>query len=76
MEILKTKGISDQEVDGIITPLKEIHLLRTKFKGHSSGNESDSIRKRLIAQHTNLKNHFRHLIDCTNKSIKALLEII
>lgn len=74
-KVLKAKGISDQEVDGIITSLEEIQLLRTKFKGHSSGNEADIIRKRLIAQHGNLKNHFRQLIDCTNRGIKALLEI-
>lgn len=74
-EILKAKGIDAQEVDGIILPLKDTHFLRTKFAGHSSDKDADSIRKRLIAQHGNFKDHFHHLVESVDKSIKALLEI-
>ena len=75
-KILETKETSEQEVDGIISPLEEVHLLRTKFAGHRLGNEADRIRKDLIAKYENLKKHFCHLVESIDKSIKALSELI
>lgn len=74
-EILNAKGINEQEIDEIVLPLEEIHFLRTKLAGHSSGEEAEKIRKQLISQHRSLKEHFRILVGKTDKSIKALLEI-
>lgn len=73
--ILETKGIDEHEVREIISPLDEIHSLRTKFAGHSSGKEADNIRKKLIAKHGDLRNHFRSLVEKTDKSIKELKRI-
>ncbi|MEW6615352.1 MAG: hypothetical protein AB1401_07800 [Thermodesulfobacteriota bacterium] len=74
--VLETKGIDEHEVNDIISPLDEVHSLRTKLAGHSSGEKADKIRKDLIAKHGNLKNHFQQLVESVDKSIKALLEII
>jgi hypothetical protein len=73
--ILETKGINNQEVDNIISPLETRHFLRTKLSGHSSGDEADKIRKDLIKQHGDLKNHFRHLVESVDKSTKELLNL-
>jgi hypothetical protein len=74
-KILEAKGISEQEVDGITSPLEKIHFLRTKLAGHSSGKEADKIRKDLIKQHGDFKNQFRYLVEITDKSIKALFSL-
>ncbi|MBR9691048.1 hypothetical protein GOV08_05185 [Candidatus Woesearchaeota archaeon] len=74
-KILETKGIDGHEINEIISPLEKIHFLRTKFAGHSSGIEADNIRKDLIAEHGNLRNHFRALVEITDKSIKELKHI-
>lgn len=74
-KILETNGISNNEISNIIAPLKEIHFLRTKLAGHSSGNEANKIRKDLIKQYGDLKNHFRQLVGKTEKSIKALIQL-
>lgn len=74
-KILEAKGISEQEVTCIISPLEEIHFLRTKFSGHSSGNEADEIRKGLIKQYGDLRKHFRKLVERTDKCIKTLLKL-
>lgn len=71
-KILETKGIDGHE---IISPLEEIHFLRTKFAGHSSGKEADNIRKDLIAKHGDLRKHFRVLVEITDKGIKELKRI-
>jgi hypothetical protein len=75
--ILKAKGISNQEIEQIISPFGEIQFLRTKFSAHvSNTTEKDEIRKKIITQYGTLKDHFRNLIERTDRSIKALLELI
>lgn len=74
-KILETKGIDSHEINEIIFPLEEIHSLRTKFAGHSSGDEADKIRKDLIAKHGDLGKHFRNLVEKADKSIKELKRI-
>jgi len=74
-EILKAKKISEQEVNSIISPLEDIHFLRSIFSAHISGDKADIIRRKLVAQHGSLKKHFRNLIERTDNAIKTLLEI-
>lgn len=75
-EILKAKEINEEEINEIIIPLEEIQFLRSKFSAHIRGKKADSIRKQLIAQNGNLNNHFRNLVERTDKSIKKLLKLI
>ncbi|WP_333653430.1 hypothetical protein [Dissulfurispira sp.] len=74
-KILETKGIDSYEINEIISPLDEIHFLRTKLAGHSSGKEADNIRKDLIAKHGDLRKHFCNLVEKTDKAIKELTRI-
>jgi hypothetical protein len=74
-KILETKGIDVHDVSVIISPLAEIHFLRTKLVGHSSGKEADKIRKDLIAKHGDLRKHFRSLVEKAEKSIQELKRI-
>jgi hypothetical protein len=74
-KILEAKRIDEFEVNEIISPLDEIHLLRTKFAGHSSGQEAIKIRKELIVKHGDLRKHFRSLVEKADKSIQELKRI-
>ncbi len=75
-EVLKTKGINAQEIEQIVSPLEEIHFLRTKFLAHaSSTTEKDQIRKKIISKYGTLRDHFRNLVEQTDKSIKLLLAL-
>ncbi|MCZ7622939.1 MAG: hypothetical protein M5U24_10695 [Candidatus Kuenenia sp.] len=74
-KILETKEIDSHEINEIISPLEDIHFLRTKLAGHSSGKEADKIRKDLIAKHGDLRKHFRNLVEKTDKSIKGMKRI-
>ena len=74
--ILKTKGINIQEIGQIVSPLEEIHFLRTKFSAHVSGTaEKTQIRKKIVSQHGTLKDHFRNLVERTDKGVKLLVEL-
>jgi hypothetical protein len=74
-EILKAKGINNQEIEQIVSPLREIQFLRTKFAAHVSATiEKDRIRKEKISKYGALRNHFRNLVEQTDKGIKLLSE--
>ncbi|MFX0197884.1 MAG: hypothetical protein ACFFCW_17315, partial [Candidatus Hodarchaeota archaeon] len=74
-QILVKKGGDQEEVNMIISPLTDIHHLRTKFSGHIGGKEANQIRKELISKHGNLKNHFRNILERTDKAIHEILEL-
>lgn len=76
-EILKTQGINTQEIEQIVSPLEEIHFLRTRFSAHvSDTTEKTQIRKKIVSKYGTLKDHFRNLIEQTDKGIKLFLELI
>jgi hypothetical protein len=74
-QILVKKGIDQGEIDIIISPLTDIHHLRTKFSGHIGGQEAKQIRKELISNHGSLKNHFRNILERVDQAIKEILEL-
>lgn len=75
-ETLKAKSINTKEIEQIISPFEEIQFLRTKFSAHASNtNEKDKIRKKIITQYGTLRNHFRNLVERTDRGIKLLLEL-
>jgi hypothetical protein len=51
-EILVKAGVDPNEIDAIVNPLQELHSLRSKMKGHASGQEAKKIRIRLITPTT------------------------
>jgi hypothetical protein len=75
-KILEKKKIDPEEINNIIRPLTDIHLLRTKFSGHISGQESQKIRRQIISEHGSLKIHFRDLLERTEKAINGIIGFI
>jgi len=76
-EVLKAKDINNQAIEQIVSPFGEIQFLRTKFSAHvSDTTEKGQIQGKIITQYGALKNHFRNLVERTDRSIKALLELI
>jgi hypothetical protein len=71
--ILEARHIDPHEINEIVTPLAEMHDLRTKFSGHKRGKETAEIRKQIVSQHGTLKNHYRSLIERTAKAIKEII---
>ena len=71
--ILDKKGISEEEINGVIEPFNEIRNLRTKFAGHRSGKEAVAMKNDLIKKHGSLKEHFRLLLQRTDQAVQMLL---
>jgi hypothetical protein len=69
-------GLSHEEGDArkIVIPLKKVHSLRTKLKGHASGDEAITIRKQTLTDYGSHKNHFRILSEECDQSLRAIAE--
>jgi hypothetical protein len=60
-ECLMALGFAEAHARGTTAPMHNLHLLRTKLKGHAQGEDAPGIRKAAIAQHGSYSKHFRAL---------------
>jgi hypothetical protein len=71
-ECLIALGFDDGDAQQLIAPLKKTHDLRSKLKGHASGNEAVSIRKQILKDYGSYKNHFHSLCSACDEAIRAI----
>ncbi|MXO69729.1 hypothetical protein GRI72_12955 [Altererythrobacter marinus] len=75
-EILLTKGIDAEDVQKILKPLKEIHHIRSKAKGHASGSQRANMIKTARTEHGSLTKHFREACIRCQQSIERIIDIL
>jgi hypothetical protein len=71
-ECLLGLGFEPGDAFGIVAPFKEVHDLRTKMKGHASGDEATAIKKRVLKEHGTFKAHFQALCRRCDESIRTI----
>jgi hypothetical protein len=71
-ECLIAGGASESNARLLVSPLRLLHDLRSKLKGHASGQEALKIRQQAIAEHGSLKAHFRKLCEDCDRSFKQI----
>lgn len=70
--ILSFKGFDDEQINEIMSPLYEVHNLRSEQKGHSSGETALNTRKKIRKDYGNFSNHYNYLL----KGIIETLQIL
>jgi hypothetical protein len=65
-------GFDEERAREILKPLRELHDLRTKVKGHASGAEAKTIRQSAIRKFGSLAQHYRDLVTRCDESLDAL----
>jgi hypothetical protein len=70
--ILSLLGRSPEDAAHVLKPLREIHHLRSKTKGHSS-NQGKALEQAALTEHGSHRAHFRSLADRSEISIKAIV---
>lgn len=55
-----------------VAPLRLLHDLRSKQKGHSRGQEAETLRKRAIKEHGSLQSHFRWLTEQCDRALREI----
>ena len=71
-ECLNGLGYAEDDARKIVAPLKTAHTLRSKLKGHASGDEALAIRKQTLTEYGSYKKHFRVLTEEVDQSIRAV----
>lgn len=61
--ILSFKGFDDEQINEIMSPLYEVHNLRSEQKGHSSGETAVNARKKIRKDYGNFSNHYNYLLE-------------
>jgi hypothetical protein len=65
------------EAKKIVSPLKTLHELRSKLKGHVVGKSTQTqLRQRALNEHGSYKEHFRVLCRTCDESLRKITEII
>lgn len=71
-ECLKSLGFEEAHAEKIMSPFHEIHNLRSKLKGHTSGKEAAMLRKSALVQHGSYHQHYKTLSFHCLESLKIL----
>jgi hypothetical protein len=71
-ECLVGLGFDSEQAKHTMSGLQEVHSLRSKQKGHASGEEGRKIRQNIIKKHRSYKAHFH---DLCGRIDKALIDI-
>ena len=71
-ECLLGLGFEPGDASVTVAPLKEVHELRNKMKGHASGSEATAIKKKVLKEHSTLGAHFRELCRKCDESIRVI----
>lgn len=74
-EVLLHAQVNEEEATAVVAPLKSLHELRSKMKGHVAGSDARAIPEALIAEHGDLKSHFRALVDDCDRAIALMAEL-
>ena len=75
-ELLVASGEKVEDARSVLEPLKTLHQLRTKVKGHSAPSERRALESQARSEHGTFRRHFEHLAagcDASMRRITALL---
>jgi hypothetical protein len=65
-------GFDDERAHELVQPLKDLHELRSKVKGHASGSDAKMLRQAAIKEHGTLRNHYQALVQKCDESLAAI----
>jgi hypothetical protein len=76
-ECLAGWGQGIDEARKMVSPLRTLHDLRSKLKGHAVGKSTQTqIRQQALNQHGSYKEHFRALCKACDESLRNIAELI
>lgn len=73
-ELLKGFGYEEDHAENIMSPFREIHNLRSKLKGHTSGKEAALLRKNALLKYGSYYQHYKNLVFQCIESLEILID--
>ena len=69
---LRGLGFDEQRAKNIVAPLRELHNLRSKLKGHVAGTGAEELRQRALDLHGTYRKHFQDLCSRADTAMREL----
>ena len=73
-ECLIGLGFEGDHARSIVTPLRDLHDLRSKLKGHVSGETARVLKTEAIKSHGSYRKHYEHLVTACDEAVQTLIE--
>jgi hypothetical protein len=77
-ECLIALGFDEDQAAAIVAPIRELHDLRSKVKGHAAGQTARHAQSKAISEHGSYREHFKSLCAGCDEAVqeirKAFLE--
>lgn len=71
---LSNLGLSEDDAAATVEPLKQLHFLRSKVKGHLAETEKQALIKQCRKEHGSLAAHFRKLVEQVQTAFDQIIE--
>lgn len=75
-EVLIAGGLPDVEASEIVAPLRQVHHMRSKTKGHAAEEEKRELIKQAKKDHGSLPAHFRALASDIQMAFDRIIELL
>jgi hypothetical protein len=73
---LQGLGFDEEHAKSTVSPLRALHNLRSKLKGHAGGSEADGIRRSELAKHGSFRQHFRIFCGECDVAMQRIVEAL
>ena len=73
-QCLRGLGFDEEQAKNAVAPLRTLHHLRSKLKGHVAGAEANALRQGALDQHGTYRKHFEDLCSCCDTAMKRIGE--
>lgn len=69
-------GFETDHAAKLLSPLRELHDLRSKLKGHAPGEEAADLKRKALTDFGSYKDHFRALVQECDESMRIIAEAL
>jgi len=73
-DCLQALGCDEERSKELVAPLRRLHNMRSKLKGHASGDSAIEIRKEVLTNHQTYRKHFESICLACTDSIRTIME--
>jgi hypothetical protein len=71
---LQGLGFEEEHAKSIVAPLRTLHHLRSKLRGHVAGSEAEALRQAALDEHETYRNHFEDLCSRCDRAMRDIAE--
>lgn len=75
-EVFIASGERADDAKNIMEPLRTLHHLRTKVKGHSALSERRALESQARSEHGTFRNHFAHLAAGCDAAMRRITDLL